>query len=61
VPRGTRVADAVELMRRLKISELPVLNDDGEPVGLLDVTDLIGFVPAEAAGEPPRPRARIGA
>jgi arabinose-5-phosphate isomerase len=61
VSRGTRVADAVELMRRHKISELPVLKDDGEPVGLLDVTDLIGFVPAESAGEPPRSRARIGA
>jgi arabinose-5-phosphate isomerase len=41
VPVGTRVAVAVEILRRHKISELPVVNADGEPVGLLDITDLI--------------------
>ncbi len=44
---GTRVADAVELLRRHKISELPVVDGDSRPVGLLDITDLIGLVPAE--------------
>jgi arabinose-5-phosphate isomerase len=63
VPVGARVAEAVELLRRHKISELPVVDDGGRPVGLLDVTDLIGFVPADegAAEEPVRPRARKGA
>jgi arabinose-5-phosphate isomerase len=63
VPVGARVAEAVELLRRHKISELPVVDDGGRPVGLLDVTDLIGFVPAEegVAEEPVRPRARKGA
>jgi CBS domain-containing protein len=27
---------------------LPVVNTEGRPVGLLDITDLIGLVPAEA-------------
>ena len=36
-------------MRRHKISELPVIDADGCPVGLLDVTDLIGFAPASSA------------
>jgi arabinose-5-phosphate isomerase len=44
---GTRVADAVEVLRCHKISELPVVGPDGKPVGLLDITDLIGLVPPE--------------
>src|SRR5207237_9904547 len=47
VPLGARVAEAVELLRRHKISELPVIDGDGRPVGLLDVTDLIGVGAAE--------------
>ena len=46
---GSRVLDAVDLLRRHKISELPVVDADGRPVGLLDVTDLIGAFPAEDA------------
>ena len=45
VPLGTRVADAVELLRLRKISELPVVDAVGRPVGLIDITDLIGLVP----------------
>jgi arabinose-5-phosphate isomerase len=47
VPLGARVAEAVELLRRHKISELPVIDGDGRPVGLLDVTDLIGVGAAD--------------
>jgi arabinose-5-phosphate isomerase len=46
---GTRVLDAVELLRRHKISELPVVDAAGRPAGLLDVTDLLGFAPTEEA------------
>jgi arabinose-5-phosphate isomerase len=46
---GSRVLDAVEVLRRHKISELPVVDADGRPVGLLDVTDLIGGIPADDA------------
>ena len=44
---GTRVIDAVDILSRRKISELPVVDADGKPAGLLDITDLIGLVPAE--------------
>jgi arabinose-5-phosphate isomerase len=47
VPLGTRVAEAVELLRGHKISELPVVDPAGRPAGLLDITDLIGLVPLE--------------
>ena len=45
---GSSVADAVELMKSRKISELPVVARDGRPVGLIDLTDLIGLVPSES-------------
>jgi arabinose-5-phosphate isomerase len=62
VPPEARVVEAVEILKRHKISELPVIDAEGRPVGLLDVTDLIGFAPAEAAAtEPSRPRVRKGA
>ena len=62
VPNGARVLEAVELLRRHKISELPVVDADHRPVGLLDVTDLIGFMPVEAsADDTPRGRLRKSA
>jgi arabinose-5-phosphate isomerase len=48
INRSARMESAVTLMRAHKISELPVIDDDGRPVGLLDVTDLIG---ADSKGE----------
>jgi arabinose-5-phosphate isomerase len=52
VPLGIRVGDAVELLRRHRISELPVVDGDGKPTGLLDITDLIGITGvAETTGE----------
>ncbi len=46
---GTRVLDALDLLRARKISELPILDSEGRPAGLLDVTDLIGLVSREEA------------
>jgi arabinose-5-phosphate isomerase len=48
---GTRVADAVEILGRRKISELPVVDADSRPVGLIDITDLIGLVPKEETAQ----------
>jgi arabinose-5-phosphate isomerase len=49
VSLGARLADAVEIMRRRKISELPVVDGAGRPTGLLDITDLIGVISREEA------------
>lgn len=46
---GTRLADALDILRRHKISELPVVDLERRPVGLIDITDLIGLVPKEEA------------
>jgi arabinose-5-phosphate isomerase len=50
---GARVPEAVELMQHHKISELPVVDADHRPVGLLDVTDLLAL----SAGGATRPAA----
>lgn len=44
-----RVSAALDVLRARKISELPVVDDDGRPVGMLDITDLIGLEPTEPA------------
>jgi arabinose-5-phosphate isomerase len=49
VPLGTRLTDAVEILRSRKISELPVVDAAGKPVGMVDITDLIGLVSREEA------------
>jgi arabinose-5-phosphate isomerase len=45
---GASVSDAIEALNLRKLSELPVVDRHGKLVGLVDVTDLIGLVPAEA-------------
>jgi arabinose-5-phosphate isomerase len=44
---GGTLADAVDVMKAHKISELPVVDRGGRLVGLVDVTDLIGLLPAD--------------
>lgn len=38
-----KVSEAIELMRAKKISELPVVDGRGCPIGMIDITDLIGL------------------
>ena len=45
VAAGTRLRDAVEVLETRRLSELPVVDASGRPVGLLDVVDLVGMVP----------------
>jgi arabinose-5-phosphate isomerase len=44
---GQRVMEAIEILRTHRISELPVVDAGDRPVGLLDITDLLGLVSAE--------------
>ena len=41
-----RVSEALDLLKARKFSELPVVDADGRPVGMLDITDVIGLEPA---------------
>jgi CBS domain containing-hemolysin-like protein len=70
VPTGSMVSDAVEIMAERKISEIPVVDAAGKPIGLIDITDIValypegdfggiragGSAPAAHTGQPPRPK-----
>jgi arabinose-5-phosphate isomerase len=43
IAAGSLLRDAVDLLVDRKISELPVVDDAGRPVGLIDVTDVVGI------------------
>ena len=46
---GVRLGDAVALLEARRLSELPVVDPDGRPFGLLDIVDLVGLPPTSAA------------
>jgi arabinose-5-phosphate isomerase len=52
VDRNAMMVDAVAIMAERKISELPVIDSDGCPVGLIDITDVVALLPKET---PPTP------
>jgi len=52
VSLGSLMSEAVALMAQRKISELPVVDGDGRPVGLIDVTDVVSLLPRKVQGEP---------
>ncbi|MBI1346188.1 KpsF/GutQ family sugar-phosphate isomerase [bacterium] len=39
------LGEAVQLMSQRHLSELPVVNATGHPVGLIDITDVLGLMP----------------
>lgn len=49
-----RMQQALAILAERKISELPVIDDDQRPVGLIDVTDVVGWTPVvtSAASKP---------
>ncbi|MEX1231858.1 MAG: KpsF/GutQ family sugar-phosphate isomerase [Planctomycetaceae bacterium] len=42
------VEEAVHVLSTRKFSELPVVDADGKPIGLIDITDVISLMPQEA-------------
>jgi arabinose-5-phosphate isomerase len=48
VPAGTMMPDAIRMLAERKISELPVVDQAGRPVGMIDITDVVAWLP-----EPP--------
>jgi arabinose-5-phosphate isomerase len=57
VPVGSRLADAIELLATRKISELPVVDEQGVPVGLIDITDVVSLsLESEQQGACDEPR-----
>ncbi len=46
---GTMMGAAVHMMAERKISELPIVDRQGRPLGLIDVTDVVGLIPEATA------------
>ena len=57
---GTLLLDAIQVMAERKISELPVVDAGGCPVGLIDVTDVVGLLPADALSADSNQPSRLG-
>lgn len=51
VRTGSWMSEAVALLARRKISELPVVDAEGKPVGMIDVTDVVGLLPQDVPDE----------
>jgi arabinose-5-phosphate isomerase len=49
VTLGAMMVEAVAIMAERKISELPVVDGDSRPIGLLDITDVVSLLPKETA------------
>ncbi len=45
VLEGSKMSAAVEILADRKFSELPVVDEAGQPVGLIDVTDVVSLLP----------------
>jgi arabinose-5-phosphate isomerase len=50
---GSMMVDAVAIMAGRKISELPVVDADGKPLGLIDITDVVALLPKEGVADQP--------
>lgn len=48
---GSLMSEAVTILASRKISELPVVDAEGHPVGLIDITDVLNFLPRHSASE----------
>lgn len=42
IESGARLSDAIDIMVHRRISELPVVNSADEPIGMIDITDVLG-------------------
>ncbi|MDP1562129.1 MAG: KpsF/GutQ family sugar-phosphate isomerase [Pirellulaceae bacterium] len=58
---GTKTTNAVQMLARHNISELPVVNAAGEPRGIIDITDVLNLMPTGFAVAPVQPAARTDA
>ena len=49
VQAGARLDDAIYILAGRKISELPVVDTDDRPVGMMDITDVVGLFQVDEA------------
>ena len=56
---GSRLSDAIELLGRYKISELPVTDEFGKATGIIDITDMVGVITEDKAVKEDVPPPRL--
>ena len=56
---GSMVVEAVEAMAKRKISELPVVDAEGRPAGMIDITDVVEMLPKESEEPAEEPKCRV--
>ena len=62
VTSGTRMFEAIAMMKKKRISELPVVTNEGEPLGMIDITDVMAVFPECTEIEPiSKPMLKIAA
>jgi arabinose-5-phosphate isomerase len=61
IETGSRLTDAIDTMVRRRISELPVVDGDDKPVGLIDITDVLGLEHEAANESRQHPMAQVNA
>ena len=47
IRQGAMLTEAVEMLAGRRISELPVVDPDGCPCGILDITDVVALLPGD--------------
>lgn len=47
IPRQAILEEAIQVLTSRRLSELPVIDEAQRPIGLIDITDVIGLLPAE--------------
>lgn len=52
VSHDALLEEVVQLLSARRLSELPVVDEQGRPLGLVDITDVIAWLPAEPSDHP---------
>jgi len=50
---GSLLSAATQILAEKKISELPVIDEHGKPLGLIDITDVVGLLPNDRVDTTP--------
>ena len=45
IASGTRMNQAIDILATRSLSELPVVDDQNRPLGMIDITDIVGILP----------------
>jgi len=46
LPTSALISEAVDILSQHKLSEIPIVNEENKPMGLIDITDVVGLFPS---------------